>query len=207
MHEESDVPVAIIRIKATIERPFWVKEKTFSVSLDKSERFEARLSFETSIAFDQELLNLKVNDPDFKVSLNVVNDKLSEVILVGLRDRALANRVCMIGLSYRSEDWNLTDDLSIFFYDQLSVRVFPSVVELRNGKIRFKLYREQGFAKSKLVIKTDTDVELGTKSDPIGKSLLNVTVEIPSGTELTKLKMELGESTLLIPISKKEDRP
>ncbi len=207
LQQDSDVPVAMIRIKATVERPFWVKEKAISVSLDKSERFEARFSFETSAKFDPKLVNVTVNDPNVSVSLNVINEKQSEIVLVGVRGQALAKRVCLVSLAYRSDDWNLTDELSIFFYDQEAIRVFPSVVELQNGKIRFKLYREQGFTKSKLVIKTDADVELITKSDPIGKSLLSVTVDIPSGIELTKLKMELGESTLLIPISKKEERP
>jgi hypothetical protein len=201
----SDTPVARILIKATIRRPFWVKDKSFSLSLDKSERFQTRFSFDTTTEFDPKLLTITVNDKDIKATLEQVDAKRSEIILVGSRQKALEARTIMVALDYQSTDWSIRDELAVYFYDQEAIKVFPPSVRIEKRSIEFKLYRKDGFSKTEPVVKSHDGLELRAESNVIGKSLLSVRVALPESIEPTKLVVEFGEVYLSIPVIKEEE--
>lgn len=201
----SDTPVARILIKATIRRPFWVKDKSFSLSLDKSERFQTRFSFDTTTEFDPKLLTITVNDKDIKATLEQIDAKRSEIVLVGSRPKALEVRTVLLVIDYQSSDWSIRDELAVYFYDQEAIKVLPPSVRIENRSIEFKLYRKDGFSKTEPVVKSHDGLELRAKSNVIGKSLLNVRVELPESIEPTKLVVEFGEVSLSIPVIKEEE--
>jgi hypothetical protein len=203
--EGSEAPAARILIKATIRRPFWVRDKSFALSLDKKERFQTRISFDTSSGFDPELLSIQVNDTDINASLEVIDTRRSEIILTGSRKKALSARVIMLALDYQSTEWSLKEDLAVYFYDQEAIKVFPPLVRMESGVIEFKLYRKDGFSKTDPVVKSGDGLELKSKANSVGKSLLGVRVEIPEAIEPTKLVVELGEVSLSIPVLKEDE--
>jgi hypothetical protein len=203
--EGSEAPAARILIKATIRRPFWVRDKSFALSLDKKERFQTRISFDTSSGFDPELLSIQVNDTDINASLEVIDTRRSEIILTGSREKALSARVIMLALDYQSTEWSLKEDLAVYFYDQEAIKVFPPLVRMESGVIEFKLYRKDGFSKTDPVVKSGDGLELKSKANSVGKSLLGVRVEIPEAIEPTKLVVELGEVSLSIPVLKEDE--
>jgi Protein of unknown function (DUF1573) len=199
--ESIDLPaVAIITIKAYVERPYSLGSSYVSMGLDGEGIVNVPIDVDPRI--DVKDIMIRVNHPSGKCILERhPKNRLAILRLTGNREELIAAKRVIVDLSYQNakENWDLRDSLTIELFDSLSCRVVPSIPKIVNGKISFRLFRKDDFNIQKLkCVSTNCvfDCSFSKKSDKI----ISVDGRVSSVLDEPKIEISDGSFSITIPL-------
>jgi hypothetical protein len=202
--KEISEAVAKLRVRATVERPFYIRDSVSSLTLNAEPQFEVQIPIEVNP--DLELETIKLTLIQSKVPVDVRLSRVQpgkadcRITLIGGREEAIAARSITLQVAYEDGHWSIRDSLHVNFYDGTSIRLFPADLVVREGAVEFQMYRKSGFTIDALKCQTDQGESLDARFSCVRNSLVFAQVTIPSSVRGRSMLITDGDFAFSIPI-------
>lgn len=208
-------PLAVVQVRADVERAFFVKSPPSSFVLDESPEFEAAIPIEIDPTVDPSRIEIKSGHPAITCRLTALESstdspgtaqpKEAEYVLVlkGQREAILASPSAIIQLV--SKEHQIEDAFAFRFYNATLYRAIPPAAEQRGGLISFILYRQTGLEESAFeFIGMPGGIALEAELLQRSRNLMQVEINISDETPIEFIVIQaLGEPVLEVPVYRK----
>lgn len=141
----ADRPIGKLRIIADVDRPFAIDQthKVVTLSGDTNQTIRVTLRVDPKVELGSVEVRSVGDVLESKLTRLVDDRDECELELAGDRAKLLAARFVPVNVTYNNSDRtkNLTDTLTLEFFDGSQARVVPSLVTVENKQASFVIYR------------------------------------------------------------------
>ena len=202
----SALPVATIAIRATILRPFLLRERRSSFSLLEEEDVSLTIPFDLDPSTKVEQIEFRISLPG-KVAVKIEreNPTRGQVIIRGKKELMLREESLVIWFSIDHKGSKIEDQLQVDFIDGTRARIVPSVVLAKSGKLQFVVFCLNGIVHQKLRVLDEKGKTIESKALELTKGAARVSLELRDGPVPKNIVITDDKFTVSVPVSIEEE--
>jgi hypothetical protein len=196
----SSLPVATIVVRATVLRPFLIRDRRTSLNLsaEESVSFSVPFDLDPNTSVDE----IKVNNPLEKwVDVTLDRDGATKGFVRIRSERSVLLREQSVQLEFlfESKGVKTSDDLQIDFYDGTKARIVPGLVPVHAGRLQFIVFCLNGIDHEKLQVLDGANHVLKSEVKALTQGAAKITLDFgeaspPSGIVVSDGKFQVPVS-------------
>jgi hypothetical protein len=199
----SSLPIATIVVRATVLRPFLIRDRRTSFNLSPEEEVSFSVPFELDPSTSVD--DIKVNNSLTKwvhITIDRESPTKGFVRVRGTRSVLLREQFIQLEFSIDCNGVKTYDDLQIDFYDGTKARIVPVIVPVRAGRLQFIVFCLNGIDHEKLQVLDGANHVLESEVKVLTQGTAKIVLDfkegpIPSGIVVSDGKFQVPVSVLL----------